>query len=350
MAFLRALAAAALLLPSAAPAQDPVATDLLRRHLDHLGGRGALEAAGDLVYEGRIDEAGQSVRYRALVRRRPFGFRQEVYLPGTSEPAVVRIADGRHVWRPGPGGKGEPLAGAETRVVLEAAFFDGFRYLEPETFARRCEAGPESPLPAVPGMPATSGAAPARPIWFLTPGGGTVQAWFHRDDGRLLGLDAPWPFPAHGVRCENWREFGTLRLPAVRREGSPGMQGATIMIDELRTGAELPDRLFAGCPAQVLPASLDVAALEAAPYAVLAPGGLGARSEPASLPQVVEVAPGTAAAAAGIEVGDRLAALDGASCAGVEPGRFNERLWVREGQVGLEVVRRGGERRRVVLP
>lgn len=76
----------------------------------------------------------------------------------------------------------------------------------------------------------------------------------------------------------------------------------------------------------------------------------GARSGPAALPVVVEVPPGTPAAVAGVEAGDRLASIDGFACAGLEPRRWNEKLWVREGQVMVELVKPDGKVVRVALP
>jgi hypothetical protein len=269
-----AAATAALLLHAATPAQDPAAADILRRHLDHTDGRHTFATANTFTYEGTLDDGNAVQRYRAFVRTKPFAFRQEVYAPDASEPALVRITDGRHVWSPDPAAptkpprRGIPLPGPAARAVLETAFFDGFVYLAHENFARRCAAAPPTPLPPHPTLHTSAAAQPAHPILFLAPGGATVQAWFHRDDGRLLGLDAPFPNPSHSVRCDDWRDFGPIRLPAIRREGAPNQPTFTLTITDFHVGPTLADALFAGCPAEPLPELLDAAAIEPAPSSI----------------------------------------------------------------------------------
>ena len=63
-----------------------------------------------------------------------------------------------------------------------------------------------------------------------------------------------------------------------------------------------------------------------------APPTDGARDGPESLPRVTDVLPGSPAAGAGIQPGDRLAAIDGASVATQPVSLFAPRLWVAAGQ------------------
>ncbi len=71
------------------------------------------------------------------------------------------------------------------------------------------------------------------------------------------------------------------------------------------------------------------------------PAQLGAVGRDA-MPIVHVVFPGTIAAAAGVREGDRIHTIDGHRCAGLAPRSFNERLWIREKAVRLEVVRKDG--------
>lgn len=76
-----------------------------------------------------------------------------------------------------------------------------------------------------------------------------------------------------------------------------------------------------------------------------------ARDRPFSLPQVQEVAPGSAAARAGLVVEDRLVAIDGKSCEGAPAWSWNRSLWLQPGaSVELTVRSPAGTERKVKLP
>lgn len=67
------------------------------------------------------------------------------------------------------------------------------------------------------------------------------------------------------------------------------------------------------------------------------------------LPVVVEVSPGSAAAAAGLQRGDRLVAVDGVPCAvPASPDAWRRALWAH-GPVGIEFQREGGPTQRAEL-
>ncbi len=81
-----------------------------------------------------------------------------------------------------------------------------------------------------------------------------------------------------------------------------------------------------------------------APPSAAAAEGLG-------WPAVVEVAPNSPAARAGVRSKDLLRSVDGVSCAATPMGEVNRRLWVARGSsVLLELIGEGGDRRSVRLP
>jgi len=262
---------------------------LIGKHLEFLGGRAALVAAGDFVETGSIQAPGGLLHYRAYVRRRPFAFRQEVSR-GDGAPLLVRITDGRHAWRPLPGGKGELLAGGEARITLEAAFFDGMRYVEPEELAGRAGLGPLITLPRPGGLPPEiRGGFVVQALAYAAPGGATIQLHFDVGDARLHGLVNADESPQRYVRYADWRQFGPLRLPKVRYEGVVGEAPVRVELEELRF-VNADTALFAGNPVAALPRTLVASTLELLPHAI--PGaaqfllprvGLDARAAVAAL-------------------------------------------------------------------
>jgi len=81
-----------LLVQQSSPSDQDPGDQALARHVEALGGEGALAGAGDLLIEGTIDHAP----YRVLVRRRPFGVREELRPPGA--PPRVFVSDGEYAW------------------------------------------------------------------------------------------------------------------------------------------------------------------------------------------------------------------------------------------------------------
>jgi C-terminal processing protease CtpA/Prc len=74
------------------------------------------------------------------------------------------------------------------------------------------------------------------------------------------------------------------------------------------------------------------------------------KAEPESLPVILEVGAGSLAARKGVQVGDRLRALDGGSCAQRPASAWNPALWLRPGaSLELELRARDGRVRTVTL-
>ncbi len=249
------------LLGGVAISQQATVEALLAKHATFCCGRAALADAGDFVMEGTIEAEPQPLQLRTFVRRRPFGFRQEVFAAG-APPTLVRISDGRHAWRPDANDKCTLLFGDDARPFLEVAFLDGLRYLEPGALADRAGLGPTLRLPRPIGLPAEipTGFA-VEPLACHAPSGSCVQLFFDPQDGRLHGTANAEVSPQHYVRFADWQQFGPLRLPAVRYEGYVSEPPRRIQIDKVTFGS-LDPALFQGNPVPTLAAYVDAGPLE----------------------------------------------------------------------------------------
>jgi hypothetical protein len=227
--------------------------DVLRRHIEALGQEDVVRNA-DFVAMLTGVLRGQQVRLRLLVRRQPFGYRED-WLPPQGQGTSL-VSDGRYAWMPQfrepmVPKTGAPLADDGARALLEHAFFEGFLYLDGERTAGRCYVDPRWKLPAWPGLPAGfERDVEVIPVHFSTPAGTLVQYHFDSKDGRLLAITTvgagPW------IRFSAFKKFGPLTLPSQRAMGVQGGGPGDVdvmTLDTVQFDVRHPDVFFAGCSA-----------------------------------------------------------------------------------------------------
>lgn len=245
------------------PAHVAAAEQFLRRHAANLlAGEGA--ATSDFVVDAVAGQPARPLHLRTFVRRRPFGFRRELRATPEGLP-VVHVSDGRTAWRllpEGPPGRGELLRGEEARLLLEAAWIDGLRYLDVSGLAQRLMLGPAMSLPVLPGTPREFVlTARVQPMVAYLPSGLELRLYFDPADGRLLGLANPTIVPQRNVRYFDHRQFGPLRLSASRLDNRGA--GLSVRTDVQAVRCEpLPPELFAGNPAVVPAGVIDASPIE----------------------------------------------------------------------------------------
>jgi len=238
---------------------------ILSLHETSLGGARALAEARDFEITGTIHVPAGARRYRALVRREPFGWRQE-QVP-TAEPdadGTVFVSDGERAWRLRRDGTGESLPSMEAIAILEQAFFLGLGYLDRERAALDAVAGPSDVLPDRPGIPASfDRGAPVVPVFYRSPAGTLWTLSFDARDGRLLGRDHAFSQTGRFSRYGGWKEFGALRVPTLAVDGylDRSLQPAYLEIENVRSGLSHPPELFGGDPRPKRPPTTEVSRL-----------------------------------------------------------------------------------------
>jgi hypothetical protein len=156
---------------------------ILARHVAFLGGPSARDAAGDLELRGTITRPAGSMRYRALLRRRPFAFREEFEAPGGRS---IWITDGRYAWSVrDERERGAPLRGSEAVSLIEHALFEGMLYLDPEHRGAATVGHPWS-VPAMADAPGEPERPRAVDVIVIRNGAGTVWSCLF-DGGRPPG-------------------------------------------------------------------------------------------------------------------------------------------------------------------
>jgi hypothetical protein len=247
-------------------AQSPAALEqVLALHESSLGGARALAEARDFEITGTIHVPAGARRYRAFVRRDPFGWRQEqvpVDEPGAS--GVVYLSDGERAWSLRPDGTGEPLLNMAAISILEHAFFLGLGYLDRDRAALGAVAGPRAVLLDRPGIPAEfDRGTPVVPVSYRTPAGTLWTLSFDARDGRLLGRDHAFSPTGRFSRYGEWKSFGALRFPTLIVDGylERSLQPAHLEIENVRSGLSHPPELFAGDPRPKRPATAEVSRL-----------------------------------------------------------------------------------------
>ncbi|MFQ5505787.1 MAG: aspartyl protease family protein [Planctomycetota bacterium] len=235
--------------------ERPRLEEVLARHRASFGSERLLRSTGYRLSGTVRGQGGRRSRYRAWVRRHPFGFREELTPVMPPGPTTVRISDGRYAWRPNGKGPGIPLRGNVARACLENAFNDGFLYLDPERNAGGAGADMPWKLPAWPGVPSGfERDIPAHPVHFRTPAGTLLQFQFGAEDGRLHEIAEIELRPQRWIRFGAWRSFGDVRLPALRVSGSHGIPGVSMLrIEEISSSIKHDPALFASCPVGARP-------------------------------------------------------------------------------------------------
>ena len=262
------------------PANPPLDA-ILRRHIGSLGNEAQVRSS-DLYYWARATTGGQEYRVRILVRREPFAYREE-WIP-LAGPAQTFVSDGRHAWVPthlltGPVRPGTPLAGPDAIRVLEHAFCDGFLYLDRRRIQGSANFDARGKLGLVRELPeAIERGNAVDQVHFTTPAGTLILCMFDAKDGRLLEIAQPEVEPTWFMRFGRWKRFGELWLPTLRVGGrlDPKVQPTldVMEIEEVRADLKHPEALFAGTPAQPLPAILDAGPLRPLPHTTPGSGHL----------------------------------------------------------------------------
>ncbi len=266
-----------LALALAAPAQvapRPELAAILRRHAESLGDAAAMRG-GDLYLWARATAGGQQFRLRILVRRKPFAYREE-WLPLAGEGKVF-VTDGRHAWTPthrldGPATPGALLAGPGAVTVLEHAFCEGLRFLEPDMLQGKANYDATYRLKTRGDLPAEfERDVEVQQVHVTTPAGTLLLFQFDAKDGRLHEIAQPDVEPTWIVRFARWKQFGALRLPSLRVAGrlDPRQPALDIVeLDDARVVSAHSDAFFAGAPARALPPALDAGPMRLLPHTV----------------------------------------------------------------------------------
>jgi hypothetical protein len=198
-----------------------------------------------LVHE--LVEGEGRARLVTLIRREPFGYREEFIPILPAGPRKVRVSDGRHAWVPRGNGPGEPLRGEEARRFLVTAYVDGGLWLERRFEATRREA---AILPKRDGLP---GSFPASrrvlQVDVQTPAALAIRLQIDAEGHRLLGYAEPPLEPETWTRLGDWQERGGLWLPGTQVRGWEGPpRRLTYRLTETQTDLPLDPALFAGHP------------------------------------------------------------------------------------------------------
>ena len=252
----------------------PELAEVLRRHADSFGDAAAMRG-GDLYLWARATTGGQEFRLRILVRREPFGYREE-WIPLQGQ-AKVFVSDGRHAWVPThlltePGRAGAPLAGPGAITVLEHAFCDGLLYLDARVTAGRANFDGNGRLDLPRDLPKEiERDIDVQQTHFVTTAGTLLMFQFDAKDGRLLQIAQPEVEPWF-VRFGRWKKFDQLWLPSLRvasrldPRAKPDLD--VVEIDDVRIVPRHAATFFAGSPEQALPPAMDAGPLRLLPHTV----------------------------------------------------------------------------------
>ncbi len=228
--------------------------EVLERHVASLGGPAAL-GGGDLLISGTEETEGRRFRTRILVRREPFGYREELEQLDPPQRTWVTISNGRRAWRLRADGQGDALDAETARTYLERAYVEGFLYMDQRRNRSAAGIRELERLDDYPGLPGGfERGRSIRVVNFPSPAGTTLQFYFDPEDGRLLEVISSGLEPVQWVRFGAWRPFGGLNLPSQRAIGALGLPPlALIRIERVEVVASHPAELFLGDPAPATP-------------------------------------------------------------------------------------------------
>lgn len=215
-------------------------------------------AAGDLLLEGVLDRGGARFAYRALIRRSPFGYREEFTAEG--RPSLVYVSDGTQAWGLAPDGASAPMPGYAAVSFLESAFLARMGWLEAGWAAEETAVAVRLPSgPALPeGLPAGRACTG---IEVDMPPGTCWRFDFDDADGRLHGIAEIGVQAPRFTRFADWRRAGAVQLPALSIQGRAGdPAGQVLRLEKIEAVSAHAPELFAGNPAPpVAPVSTPLA-------------------------------------------------------------------------------------------
>jgi len=265
--FARQDAIAVVLPRTAPPIGSPEVRAFLDRHVAFVCGREPSAIASDFIVEATTIDGTATTHSRTFVRWQPFGFRREIRSDSANE-AIVHSSDGRHAWRVSSDGTSELLRDEQARLVLEAAWIDGLRYLAWSDPMHPPTLGPVQMLAMPPGIPALlKSGTPAQGVALTLPCNNELRLYFDITDGQLWGLANPAIVPQRNVRYGDWRQFGSLRLPAKRWENRGASAVVATQVDAVRF-EPLSPTLFAGNPIEKLVSLAEAGAVECLPVEI----------------------------------------------------------------------------------
>jgi predicted aspartyl protease len=259
-----------------APAFDPTpaAAVLVERHLATLGGRGGFDRVLDLELTGAFEEGPSSRTWRLLVRRSPFGVREEIGPSDAGAPPFVAVTDGDQAWRLRPDGTSEPLPAAAAIAVIENAFLFGRRYLTHARFEGTSEevwpledwaADLPPEIERGPRVRAISLRAPIGILWLA----------LFSEDGQLHGLRHQELDRPRWLRFGLWKDWEGVLIPMLIAEGQTGLPAVRVLrIERARIGVQHDPALFAGDPEPPIEGVVALGPLRRVPAAVPGSGYL----------------------------------------------------------------------------
>ncbi len=218
----RLIAAAALLMAvegGLAGQEVPPAGVILERHRKQAAGGEDPAKAGDLLFEGTREEGGNITGYRAFVRWKPFGYREE--LRQGEGLARVFLSDGTRGWKLEEKGGQVEMTGYGAISLVEFAFRARLGHLEPGCAAEAVAAA--GTLPDAPGLPPEFARGRVVAGILVSTDAGTEWRYdFDVEDGRLHGVVEHAAAAPRWARFAGWKKAGPLVLPDTMLFGQAG--------------------------------------------------------------------------------------------------------------------------------
>lgn len=240
---------------------DPDA--LLRHHMSSVGGEDWLRLAGSVEFSGELRSDLAHLRYRMLIRSRPFALREEYDSIDGPVGHAVSVSNGRRAWdleipaivhgaagplSVPPGQPGVPVPGPHGMAALERAGVVQL-LLQPWTLVGVGRAVNAAVLPDIPLTTGTVAGGPVQAVRYRTGPSTEMCGLYAAADGRLLGvagvessLGPSW------LRFDDWQQAESVLWPMRWVSGAGEKVLNVITFTEVRVRRQLDDVLFAGDP------------------------------------------------------------------------------------------------------